>query len=88
MDFSSWGGKLRIPLHLQQGPQGTSCVASGELGLLSSCQEELGLALESLQGNWASSLVEVGNSGFLLSCDGDLRETIGLPQGIRPPFEL
>ena len=63
--FLSWGGKLRIPLQLRLVPQGTSCVASGESGLLSSFQGELRIALESLQGNRASSLVEVGNTGFL-----------------------
>ena len=71
MDFSSWGGKLRIPLHLQQGPQGTSCVASGESGLLLSCRGNLSIPLKLLQGNRATSLVEAGNSGFLSRADMD-----------------
>ena len=43
------------------------------LGLVSICDGELGVPLESHQGNWASSPVEVGNSGFLLSFSGKLR---------------
>ena len=58
--WEAWGSSP-----VSTGISGTSCVASGESGLLSSCQGELRIALESLQGNRASSLVEVGNSGFI-----------------------
>ena len=58
--WEAWGSSP-----VSTGTSGTSCVASGESGLLSSFQGELRIALESLQGNRASSLVEVGNTGFL-----------------------
>ena len=53
--FLSCGGKRWFPLNLRLGPQGTSGVASGKSSLLSSCEGERGIGLESLQGNWASS---------------------------------
>ena len=43
------------------------------LGLVSICDGEHGVPLESQQGNWASPPVEVGNSGFLSSFSGKLR---------------
>ena len=44
-----------VPLEIQHAPLGTSPVASGKSSLLSSCEGERGIGLESLQGNWASS---------------------------------
>ena len=69
------------------------------LGLVSICDGELGVPLESHQGNWASSPVEVGNSGFLLSFSGKLRIPLELcwgnlgfisscNKGVRSPLEL
>ena len=64
-----------------QGPQGTSCVASGKSDLLSSCECHLGILVVLLQGNWASSRLETGNSGLLSSCNRDLRVSIEFQQG-------
>ena len=63
------------------GLQGTSCVASGESGLLSSCEGNLGIPVELLQQNEISSQVEAENSGFVSSCDMDLRVSIEFKQG-------
>ena len=43
--FSRWGGILE----LRRGTQGASCDAPGKSNLNSSCEGELGIALESLQ---------------------------------------
>ena len=87
--FSSCSRKLGVPLELRRGPQGTSCVASGNSGLLSSCEGHLGIHFKghlgihfkALQGNRASSGVEAGNSIFLSSCDRDLGVPIKFQQG-------
>ena len=87
-----------VPLKLQQGRQGTSHVASGKSCLLSCCEGEHRIALESFQGNWASSHSERGKSWFspvaagsfvfLLICDGDLSDLLNFLRDIRPPFKL
>ena len=71
--------------------QGASGVASGKSSLLSSCEWEHGIALESWQGNRASRCIEGGISRSFSSCgkkpwvpsncDGDLRELLRLPMG-------
>ena len=63
------------PLQLARGTQGASRVALGKSSLLSSCEGERGIALESLQGNQVSfawkegsqsvSQVVAGSVGFL-----------------------
>ena len=50
-------------------------------GLISICDGELGVPLESQQGNRASSPVEVGKSGFLSSFSGKLRFPLELSWG-------
>ena len=74
LSLELWG-EARVPLNLQQRPQGTSRVASGESGLPSSCKGELRIPRKSLQGN------RVGNSGFLSNCDRDLGVPLELQQG-------
>ena len=44
--FFNWSGKLRVPVRLQWGSQGTSHVASGKSALFSSCKCHLGISLK------------------------------------------
>ena len=57
LSLELWG-EARVPLNLQQRPQGTSRVASGESSLLSACEGNLGIPLKSLKRNRASSQAE------------------------------
>ena len=54
--FSSWEGKLGVPLELQWEPQETSRVASEESSTLSSLEGEFGIACEE------------GSTEYLLEC--------------------
>ena len=76
--FSSCGRKLRVPLHLRWGPQGTSHDGSGKSRLLSSCEGECGIALESLERNLASSPIDKGIRWCFSSCGGILRVSLDL----------
>ena len=67
---------------------GTSHIASGKSGLLSSCKRHLRIPLEMQQGNRTSFQVELGNSGFLLSGDGFLGILSSCIKGVKLPFEF
>ena len=48
--FSSrFGRKFGVPLELRRGPQGSTRIASGKSGLISSCDGHLGISRKSLQ---------------------------------------
>ena len=89
--FSHCGATCEVSLELPKGTQGASRVAPGKSSLHSSCEERLGIALESWQGNRASILRKAGISrsfsccGRKLrgpsSCDGDFRELLMVPMG-------
>ena len=94
----TFGGNLVVFLELQQEAlgsstflkvtQGTSHVASRKSSLLLSCEMESGIALEFLQGSRASIHVEGGIQWCFSSSDEDLRESLMLPQEVRPTFKL
>lgn len=94
----TFGGNLVVFLELQQEAlgssrflkvtQGTSHVASRKSSLLLSCEMESGIALEFLQGNRASIHIEGGIQWCFSSSDEDLRESLMLPQEVRPTFKL
>ena len=58
MVFLDLQWEAQVPFELQWGTQGNSRVASGKSSLLSSCEGEHWIALESMQGKWASSHIE------------------------------
>ena len=78
-------------LELPLGTLGASRVAPGKSSHHSSCEGELGIALDMVQGNLASRHVERGISWSLSSwgrkpwvssaCEGDLRELLIVPIG-------
>ena len=49
---------------------------------------ESGIALEFLQGNRASIHIEGGSQWCFASSDEDLRESLMMPQEVRPTFKL
>ena len=63
------------------GPQGPAHDASGNSGLLSSCEGHLGIPIELLQWNRASFCVEAGNSVLLSNCTRDLGIPIEFQKG-------
>ena len=71
--LSSCGRKLRVPIELCQGLQGFARVASGKSSLHASCEEPLGIPLQSVSDPRPSSGAKAGSSGFLSSADMDLR---------------
>ena len=73
--------ETRGSFQIVTGISGNAWVASGESGLLLSCEGHLGIPLESLHRNRGSSRVEVGNLGFLSSCNMDLRIPLELQEG-------
>ena len=79
--LSRYGGKIWVPLELQQGPQGPSRVASEKSGLFSSCQGHFGIPLEVLPVNRAVSNVQLVNSVFLSSGNRDLGPPVRLQLG-------
>ena len=94
MFFSSFCGKLGVPLEVQRGSRGTSRVAKRESSL-SSCERELGISLELLNGNQALPGFEVVSrglsrvaSGFLLNYNGDMGNLLSCKIGVKPPFIL
>ena len=66
--FSSYGGKFGVSLELRLGTQGASLVAPEKFNLHLSCDEELGISLESRQGYRASIRLEGGISRYFSSC--------------------
>ena len=87
--ISSCDWKLRVPLKLRQGPQGTSCVASGKSGLLSSCTlgflssccKGIGPHLELRHETQGSSPVATRILGFLSSFNRGVRPRLVLRHG-------
>ena len=87
-----------VPLELRRGVQQTFCVASGKSCLLSCCEGEHGIALESLQGigphltgrveTRGVSRVAAGSFGFILSSNENLREPLMFPQGRQASFQV
>ena len=75
--FSSYNGKFRLPLVLAQG----SSIFH------SSCEGELGIALESLQEKRDLIQACVQDLMFLSRGDRDLRFATRLTRGVRPPLE-
>ena len=61
--FSSCCRKLGVPLELRWGLQGPACVASGKSSLHVSCEEHLGINLQSLPGLQSASGLEARISG-------------------------
>ena len=55
--------KLGVPLELRRGPQGPARVASGKYSLDASCQEPLGIPLQSVLAPRSSSGSEATTSG-------------------------
>ena len=86
-----------VPLELRRGVQQTFCVASGKSCLLSCCEGEHGIALESLQGigphltgrveTRGVSRVVAGSFGSISSSNENLREPLMFPQG-RHAFQV
>ena len=68
----SCGRKCGVPLELRQGPQVTTCVASGIFSLHAICECPLRITLESVPGPRSSSGAEAQTSGFLSSADMEL----------------
>ena len=52
---------LQVPLELQQGPQGTTPVASGKTSVHASCEGPLGIPLQSVSGPKSSSGAQAGH---------------------------
>ena len=77
---------------------GNLLCSSGKSSLLSSCEGECSIALESLEGNHASAHTEGVVSMFFLSCsgkiwfhsscEGDIKEPLMLPQGSQASFQV
>ena len=65
--LSSCKRGVRSPVQLRQGAGDFSRGSTGESDHPSSCEEKLGVPVESLQGNQALSRVE-GDLGDLLTC--------------------
>ena len=86
--FSSCDGELGDALELWQGPQETSCVASGKSGLLSICEGQLRIPLKLWHGNRASSRVEREIRGSSLVLTGILTFLSSLNRGVRPCLVL
>ena len=96
--FSHCGATCEVSLELPKGTQGASRVAPGKSSLHLSCEERLGIALESRQSNRASIHDEGGISRSFLSCgrklwgpsscQGDLRELLLVPIGIQESFHV
>ena len=63
--------ELWVCLELQREPLGTSHVASGKSGLLSSLKGHLRISIELLQGNKSSFSAEAGISVLHSSCNRD-----------------
>ena len=64
--FSSSESNLGVPLK-SLGSQGPACVASGKSSLHASCEQPLGIPLQSVPGARSSSGAEARTSGFLWS---------------------
>ena len=80
--FSSrFGRKFGVPLVLQCGPQGPTCIASGKSGLISSCNGHLGIPHKSLQGKYSSDRLVSINSVYLSNGDRDLQVAFKVPLG-------
>ena len=76
--------KLGVPLELQRGPQGPAPVASGKYSLDASCQEPLGIPLQSVPDPRSSSGAEAATSDFLFRADMVLGVPMEFPQGVMP----
>ena len=87
--FSSrFGRKFGVPLVLQCGPQGPTCIASGKSGLISSCNGHLGIPHKSLQGKYSSDRLVSINSVYLSNGTGISRLHSRFPWGVKPRLDL
>ena len=82
--FSSCSRKLWLSLELRRGPQGPARVASGKSSLHVSCEEPLGIPLQSVPDPRSSSGAEAATSDFLFRADMVLGVPMEFPQGVMP----
>ena len=90
MVFLALQWKMRDPLMLQQGFQGTSHVSSWESGILSGCEGKLGTPFKSVQRNPASPHLELkqetrGSPRVVTGTSGNLSCCL---KGVRPLFKM
>ena len=79
--FSSCSRKGGVPLELQRRSQEHARVASGKSSLRESCEEPLGIPLQSVLSPRSSSGSEATTLGFLSRADMELGDPKAVPQG-------
>ena len=75
-------------MSLYHSTENRTWMVSPSLPSVHICEMESGIALEFLQGNRASIHIEGGIQWCFSSSDEDLRESLMLPQEVRPTFKL
>ena len=82
--FSSCGRSIGVTLVLRWELQGPARVASGKSSLHVSCEEPLGIPLQSVPDPRSSSGAEAATSDFLFRADMVLGVPMEFPQGVMP----